>query len=976
MVTENINIDVRPGGIPIVIHVTQYEVGLRKFVFTPYTSNGTQTVVAGSATLEGTKPDGYAFQQACQMIDGVITYTLQEQLCAVEGRVWSRLVIRDTDGGMIGYTAIVWVVGRAGVADDAVMSDSDISALRQFLDEFGTIDAYRGALNGALAAVGGPLVAATAAAMTDRTKVYVYTGSESGYTEGHWYYWSGSAWTDGGVYQATGINTDKTLTVEDMAADAKATGDAVAELKNALQDIEEAIDYIPIQINLNKSINIHGSTVLPENIQNEMNWCCLCVSCVAGDVFHVTGTGGSTGRLWGFSNSSGTVLTEAASGATGTKLKIIAPPNATYFAFNSRMNVSYGVYKGEKPIDRFEEISKKINELEPYNNSISKNLYNPNAITNGYQLNVETGGLNVFASHSTTDYIPVTAGDVIYASGVIGSTRQEVASSYVPCICFYDSTKTFVPGSGTVSGHATVPTGAVYARFSCYIMTGIENLMIGTQIAPYEEFKTIADDYKEKISGISESIRNINHEITDITYVDQTDYIGSDLTWTSGYVTKGGSINSPSDSYHYTESISVSAGDILSSTDYFRFVTAYVNGVADASLGAESVSTYTVPHTVTSIVLTLPAISTAVIHTSKAKKEHLAEHVKAIEDKIDGVHFDNSKTVFSATSATLINGQTLTACSNIDNKKNDTIIFYTNVTAANFESVTIGHGYNMAYGASVTVDATKVSITAGTIADYYHTNHGLTIDKFLMVKIHHTDAARADIQVETASGQFGVTANYVSWGGCKGNVFALSTNSSLSNVILSSTFADFEQDIFLFGDSYVGLGDSTRYTTVLVNNGYTDLMIDGYGGRNSAEAMLSFRQILAVAKPKYLIWALGMNDPDTSSAINTSYKGCLDEVIETCETYGVTPILATIPNTPTRLHTHKNAYIKELASQHDYRFIDFAKAVGAEEASSTWWDGMLEASETPANRVHPTELGAQALYARFLIDVPEIADLH
>lgn len=153
MITERINIDVRPGGVPVVIHVTQYEAGLREFVFTPYASDGELTVVAGSATLEGTKPDGYAFQQACEMIDGVITYTLQEQLCAVEGRVWSRLVIRDDDGGMIGYTAIVWVVGCAGVKDDAVMSDSDISALRQFLDEFGEIDAYRGALEQALADV-------------------------------------------------------------------------------------------------------------------------------------------------------------------------------------------------------------------------------------------------------------------------------------------------------------------------------------------------------------------------------------------------------------------------------------------------------------------------------------------------------------------------------------------------------------------------------------------------------------------------------------------------------------------------------------------------------------------------------------------------------------------------------------------------------------------------------------------------------
>lgn len=72
--------------------------------------------------------------------------------------------------------------------------------------------------------VGSPLVAATAAAMTDKTKIYVYTGSESGKTAGHWYYWNGSAWTDGGVYNATAINTDKTLSVSNMAADAAVTG--------------------------------------------------------------------------------------------------------------------------------------------------------------------------------------------------------------------------------------------------------------------------------------------------------------------------------------------------------------------------------------------------------------------------------------------------------------------------------------------------------------------------------------------------------------------------------------------------------------------------------------------------------------------------------------------------------------------------------------------------------------------------------
>lgn len=75
------------------------------------------------------------------------------------------------------------------------------------------------------AAVGSPLVANTASAMTDQTKIYVYTGSETGYTAGHWYYYNGTAWVDGGVYNSIAVETDKTLTVSDKAADAKVVGD-------------------------------------------------------------------------------------------------------------------------------------------------------------------------------------------------------------------------------------------------------------------------------------------------------------------------------------------------------------------------------------------------------------------------------------------------------------------------------------------------------------------------------------------------------------------------------------------------------------------------------------------------------------------------------------------------------------------------------------------------------------------------------
>ena len=88
--------------------------------------------------------------------------------------------------------------------------------------------------------VGSPLVAETAAAMVDTERIYVYTGSESGYTSGNWYYYNTgtSAWTSGGVYNAVAVDTDTTLTIAGKAADAKKTGDEIGELKSGLSEVK------------------------------------------------------------------------------------------------------------------------------------------------------------------------------------------------------------------------------------------------------------------------------------------------------------------------------------------------------------------------------------------------------------------------------------------------------------------------------------------------------------------------------------------------------------------------------------------------------------------------------------------------------------------------------------------------------------------------------------------------------------------
>jgi hypothetical protein len=108
-----------------------------------------------------------------------------------------------------------------------------------------------------------------------------------------------------------------------------------------------------------------------------------------------------------------------------------------------------------------------------------------------------------------------------------------------------------------------------------------------------------------------------------------------------------------------------------------------------------------------------------------------------------------------------------------------------------------------------------------------------------------------------------------------------------------------------------------------------------------------------------------MNDPDSETAINASWKVTIDNVLSICQDKGITPILTTIPNTPIRNHRFKNAYIKSLGC----RYVDVCDAVGADNATGEWYTGMLS-----ADNVHPAVPGRQAIAYRTRADVPEIME--
>ena len=115
------------------------------------------------------------------------------------------------------------------------------SQLNAMDDEIATLEAE---VESTKNMVGSPLTASTAAGMSDQTKIYVYTGNETGYTAGHWYYYNGTAWTDGGVYNSVAVNTDTSLRVYGQAADSKAVGDAIDDLDSDLSDVKSDLTQL------------------------------------------------------------------------------------------------------------------------------------------------------------------------------------------------------------------------------------------------------------------------------------------------------------------------------------------------------------------------------------------------------------------------------------------------------------------------------------------------------------------------------------------------------------------------------------------------------------------------------------------------------------------------------------------------------------------------------------------------------------
>lgn len=125
---------------------------------------------------------------------------------------------------------------------------------------------------------------------------------------------------------------DATLTEEGQAADAKATGGAISQLKDDLKANTNCEIY---HFTEGKYIDTSGTSVDLNNPNSADGYRYAVADCTEGDEFYIAGRGSIAACLWTFIESDGTIITQSSTTSQVTDLKITAPANSTYLVVNS-----------------------------------------------------------------------------------------------------------------------------------------------------------------------------------------------------------------------------------------------------------------------------------------------------------------------------------------------------------------------------------------------------------------------------------------------------------------------------------------------------------------------------------------------------------------------------------------------------------------------------------------------------------------
>lgn len=121
LVTTDFNINITPGAMPPVVHVSEYDIGRSYTVELIGENNDAFTIPTGTtATIEGTLNGVVGFSAPATISNNKVVFALTESMTAYAGKAWCKIKLTLNDEP-IQTCAFIIAVDRAGVESETVI---------------------------------------------------------------------------------------------------------------------------------------------------------------------------------------------------------------------------------------------------------------------------------------------------------------------------------------------------------------------------------------------------------------------------------------------------------------------------------------------------------------------------------------------------------------------------------------------------------------------------------------------------------------------------------------------------------------------------------------------------------------------------------------------------------------------------------------------------------------------------------------
>ena len=270
MTTQTLPLNLIPKGVCPRLYVSQYDKG-QTWYFDLYAGTEAYTIPSeASVTIQGTKPDKTGFQYACSFSGNRVEATEQQQMTVIAGEVPAEIRI-ENNNEIIATLNFIIAVEKAALADDTVISETDLPLIEEAIEVLGHADELVQRIEGDVTTSGNNALKAEGFAVGQQNGSDVASGSPYYHNSAKYY-----------KEQAADSASTASTKAGEAAASAQAAAQSAAHLtidsamsttsQNAVQNKVVTGELNSVKETLTNQINVNGAkNFLPKATPENFN---------------------------------------------------------------------------------------------------------------------------------------------------------------------------------------------------------------------------------------------------------------------------------------------------------------------------------------------------------------------------------------------------------------------------------------------------------------------------------------------------------------------------------------------------------------------------------------------------------------------------------------------------------------------------------------------------------------------------------